>query len=76
VISRCCFLIAEKLSDTPEVSPSYAVGYLDDTSIETDGFDSSSLREDIDHRVCLRQCHASPVYKNVTSWHGGVYRYC
>jgi HEAT repeat-containing protein 5 len=32
VISRCCFLIAEKLSDTHEVSHSHAVSYLDDFS--------------------------------------------
>ena len=53
IISRCCFLIAEKLSDAHEVSYGHAVGYLDDFPIGTDGIDGSSLREDTDHSVCL-----------------------
>jgi hypothetical protein len=54
VINRCCFLIAEKLSDAHEVSRFCAVGYLGNIPIGTDGGNSSSLREDIDHSVCLR----------------------
>jgi hypothetical protein len=53
VISRCCFLIAEKLSEAHEVSHIRAVVYLDDISVRIDGFDGSSLREDLDHSVCL-----------------------
>ena len=62
MISRCCFLIAEKLSDAHEVGHIRAIGYLDNIPIGTDGFDGSSLREDIDHGVGLRQFRASPVY--------------
>jgi hypothetical protein len=31
-----------------------AVGYFDNTPIGADGFDGSSLREDIDHGIGLR----------------------
>jgi len=53
VISRCCFLIAEKLSDSNEVSHIRVIGYLDNSLIETDGVDGSSLRKDFNHGVCL-----------------------
>jgi hypothetical protein len=68
VINRCCFLIAEKLSDAHEVSRICAVGYLGNIPIGIDGGNGSSLRKDIDHSVCLWQRHASPVYKDVTAW--------
>jgi hypothetical protein len=54
VISRCCFLIAEKLSDAHEVGHICIIGYLGDIPIGTDGDDGSSLREDIDHSLCIR----------------------
>jgi hypothetical protein len=54
VISRCCFLIAEKLSDAHEVGHICIIGYLGDLGIGTDGGDGSSLRKDIDYSVRLR----------------------